>query len=206
MQWYRVYLMDIYHIVRQIIYTCECRYLCSSSGFACEGGDKSVTITRMTRLLTKITLMKIRLTYYFTALRFFWQSPLFNTNTSNDRKRRSPWERWLLMLWLPVGNEVNVFAWHRLFSTTAHLTGTREVLMVRGDKTRRVIPEWLVAWTAPCHYLNQCWHIVNWTLRNKLQWNFNRNSNILIQENAVESVVCQTAAILSRPQWVKLSI
>ena len=27
------------------------------------------------------------------------------------------------------------------------------------------------------HYLNQCWNIVNWTLRNKLQWNNNRNSN-----------------------------
>ena len=26
----------------------------------------------------------------------------------------------------------------------------------------------LVAWTAPSHYLNQCWNIVNWTLRNKL--------------------------------------
>ena len=23
---------------------------------------------------------------------------------------------------------------------------------------------WLVAWTAPSHYLNQCWNIVNWTL------------------------------------------
>ena len=52
-------------------------------------------------------------------------------------------------------------------------------------------------------YLNQCWIIVNWTLRNKLQWNLNRNSNIFIQENAFESVVCETAAILSRPQCVK---
>ena len=25
-------------------------------------------------------------------------------------------------------------------------------------------------WTAPSHYLNQCWNIVNWTLGNKLQW------------------------------------
>ena len=28
------------------------------------------------------------------------------------------------------------------------------------------------------HYLNQCWNIVNWTLRNKLKWDFNWNSNI----------------------------
>ena len=32
--------------------------------------------------------------------------------------------------------------------------------------------EWLVAYSAPSHYLNQCWVIVNWTLRNTLLWNF----------------------------------
>ena len=52
------------------------------------------------------------------------------------------------------------------------------------------------------HYLNQCWNIVHWTLRNKLQWNFNRNSNRFIQENAFESVVCEMRAILSWPQYV----
>ena len=55
---------------------------------------------------------------------------------------------------------------------------------------------------APSPYLNQCWDIVNWTLKNKLHWNFNRNSNIFIQENALENVVCEMAPILSRPQWV----
>ena len=43
--------------------------------------------------------------------------------------------------------------------------------------------------------LNQCWIIVNWTLRNKLQWNFNRNSDIFIQENGFENVVCKMASI-----------
>ena len=52
---------------------------------------------------------------------------------------------------------------------------------------------------------NQCWNIVNWTLRNKLQWNFNRNSIIFIQENALQNVVCEMASILSRPQCVKLA-
>ena len=64
--------------------------------------------------------------------------------------------------------------------------------------------QWLVAWSMPGHYLTQCWNFVNWTLGNKLQWNFNRNSNFFIQENAFESVICEMAAILSRPQWVKL--
>ena len=44
--------------------------------------------------------------------------------------------------------------------------------------------------------------ITNWTLRNKLQWNFNRNSNNFIQENAFEVVVCEMAAILFRPECV----
>ena len=59
------------------------------------------------------------------------------------------------------------------------------------------------ACSAPSHYRNQCWNIVNWTLRNKLQWNFNRNSDIFFQDNSLESVVCEMAAILSRPQCVK---
>ena len=64
--------------------------------------------------------------------------------------------------------------------------------------------EWLVAWPVPSHYLNQCLHIVNWTLGIKLQWNFSRNSNIFIHENAFESIVCEMATILSWPQCVKL--
>ena len=64
--------------------------------------------------------------------------------------------------------------------------------------------QWLVPWPAPSHYLNQCWSIVMWNIGNKLQWNLNKNSNIFIQENAFECVVFEMAAILSRPQCVKL--
>ena len=58
------------------------------------------------------------------------------------------------------------------------------------------------SWSALSHYLNLGWIIVNWTLRNKFQWNFNQNSYIFIQENAFEKVVWKMAAILSRPQCV----
>ena len=53
-----------------------------------------------------------------------------------------------------------------------------------------------------CHYLSQCWDIVDWNPRNKLQWNFNCNSYIFIQENPFENVVCKMASILPRPQWI----
>ena len=58
---------------------------------------------------------------------------------------------------------------------------------------------------SPSHYLNQCWNIVNWTLRNKLQWNINRNSYIFIQENAFKNIIWKKAAILSRPRCVKMA-
>ena len=32
---------------------------------------------------------------------------------------------------------------------------------------------WLVACSAPSHYLTQCWFIVNWTLGNKFWWDLN---------------------------------
>ena len=57
----------------------------------------------------------------------------------------------------------------------------------------------------PSHYLNHCWNIVNSMLRNRLQWNFKRNSYIFIHENAFENGICRTVAILSKHQVVKLS-
>ena len=49
--------------------------------------------------------------------------------------------------------------------------------------------QWLVAYSAPNHDLNQCLVISNWTLRNKFQCNF--DTKLFIQENAFEKVVCQ---------------
>ena len=57
---------------------------------------------------------------------------------------------------------------------------------------------WLVAYSAPSHYLNRCWVIINWTLRNKLPWNFNQNTKRFILVNASEYIVCEITAILSR--------
>ena len=73
---------------------------------------------------------------------------------------------------------------------------------MRQETIQHCFRQWLVAWPAPSHYLNQCWDVVNWTLRNKLQWNFHRNSYLFIQENAFENVVWKMTAIFSRPQCV----
>ena len=62
--------------------------------------------------------------------------------------------------------------------------------------------QWLVACSAPSHYLNKCWIIVNWTLVNIFQWNFNQNTTFFIDKNAFDNVVWKMSAILSRPQCV----
>ena len=54
----------------------------------------------------------------------------------------------------------------------------------------------IIAWSAPSHYLNQWWIIVNWNLWRKLRWNW----YIFIQGNTSENVVLKMSAILSRPQ------
>ena len=55
--------------------------------------------------------------------------------------------------------------------------------------------KWLVAYSATSHYLNQCWVIINWTIGNRLQWNFNQNTRLFIHESAPENIVCKMAAI-----------
>ena len=62
------------------------------------------------------------------------------------------------------------------------------------------LTQWLVACSAPSHYLN----IVNWTLSNKFQWKLNRNLCIFIHEITSENVVWKMAAILSRSRCVKI--
>ena len=59
--------------------------------------------------------------------------------------------------------------------------------------------------SASSNYLNQCWNIYNWTLRNKLQLSFYRNSNICVQENTFENVVCKMLSISFRLQCVNSS-
>ena len=61
--------------------------------------------------------------------------------------------------------------------------------------------QWLVAYSAPSHYLNQCWVIVNLNLRNKLQWNFIQHTKLFIHKKASENIVCEMAAILFRGRW-----
>ena len=41
----------------------------------------------------------------------------------------------------------------------------------------------------------ECWVIANWTLRNKLQWNFNQDTKLFINENAYENIICKMPSL-----------
>ena len=66
------------------------------------------------------------------------------------------------------------------------------------ESVQHCFRKWLVAYSAPSHYLNQCWVIGNWTPRNKLQWIFNQNIKLFRRINGSENIVFEMADILSR--------
>ena len=69
------------------------------------------------------------------------------------------------------------------------------------DSDQHWFRKWPVAYSAPSHYLNQCWVIVKWTPRNKLQCNFDKNKKRFSYKNVYENIVCELAAILFRGRW-----
>ena len=71
-----------------------------------------------------------------------------------------------------------------------------KLIIIGSDNGLSPVRRQAIVWTM------QCWNIVNWKLRDKLQWKSKRNSYISIHENAFQNVVWKMAAILSRPQCV----
>ena len=58
----------------------------------------------------------------------------------------------------------------------------------------------LVPGSAPSHYLNQCWDIVNWTNFSEISIKIH-----IFSFNAFKNIVRKMAAILSQPQYVNFS-
>ena len=58
------------------------------------------------------------------------------------------------------------------------------VAYLRQETNQPWFRQLLLAWPrpAPSHYLNQCWDIVNWTLRDKLRCNFNWNPHFFFKK------------------------
>ena len=62
-----------------------------------------------------------------------------------------------------------------------HLTHWGRVTNTCISKLHHWFRKWLVAWSAPSHYLKQCWDIANSNIKNKLEWNPKQNFYIFIQ-------------------------
>ena len=98
----------------------------------------------------------------------------------------------------PFGKRADMLTWLNHLPLVAHIC-----VYELGQHWFR---SWLVAYSAPSCYLIQWWVFVKWTLRNKFQWNFNQNTNLLVYDVVPENVVCETAAILSRVAWIKKAV
>ena len=75
-----------------------------------------------------------------------------------------------------------------------------------GELGQHWFRQWLVACSAPSHYLNQYWLVVNLTLGNQSQWNSSPNTKLFIYEKAFEHVVCDMEAVLSMGRWVTCAL
>ena len=95
-----------------------------------------------------------------------------------------------------------------MFSLLTHIciTWPQWDNMLRMDDAQ--VPQW--TWSSlvqimvcclpvPSHNLNQWWLIVDWTLKNKLQWDLNQSTTHFIQENELENAICLQNAICVCP-------
>ena len=91
------------------------------------------------------------------------------TTTSNFQTQANPWK---------------IYFWLTHWGQVTHICISKLTIIVSHN-----------GWSpgASSHYINQCWSIINWTFRNKLQRNRNRNSYIFIPENTFKDVICEIA-------------
>ena len=98
---------------------------------------------------------------------------------------------------------------HRMASLGHHeLTHQGRVMHICVSEVSQssLVPIMASILSAPIHYWNQYWVIVNWTAKNKLHRNFNKNTIFVIQKkNAFENVVSRMAAILSQASMCSAS-
>ena len=91
-------------------------------------------------------------------------------------------------MWVNI-YEYPLFQFSSLFRLKTHLPLMPHICV--SESVHHWFRRYLVAGSAPSHYLNQHWVIVNCTLSNKLRLNFNHNTKLFIHKNASENDVCE---------------
>ena len=88
--------------------------------------------------------------------------------------------------------DMKIFIWYSFNSSPPSAAYMRQWI---GSALAQIM---VCRYSAPSHYLNQYWVIVNCTPRNKLHWNFHLNNKNFIHKNASQTIVCEMAAIFSK--------
>ena len=97
------------------------------------------------------------------------------------------------LIWYDTNSEQIFYRLLSSYSKTRpmwHMYASANYAIIGSDNS--LLPGW-----------RQCWNIINRTLRNKFQWNFNQISYIFINEIAFDNVISEMTVILSSPQCVK---
>ena len=72
-----------------------------------------------------------------------------------------------VIIWIFIHTPIPHFGYRWCdFSVSPSYSLTHWGRVIKPD--HHLFRQWLGAWPATSHYLNQCWDFVNWTLRNKL--------------------------------------
>ena len=75
----------------------------------------------------------------------------------------------------PMGTSmIDIVCERKIYTTFIRIPTGHDMSIITADHISKLYIH-KQHWSAPSHYLNQCWDIGYWTLGNNRQWNFNRN-------------------------------
>ena len=158
--------------------------------------EKMIAVTqRMTSwwafsLIKHESLTEFLFEFHSFGSNLLWFSILFGLDNGSEQKRYQVTIQItngpvLLFSWASLGQKQLTASAVTILAGLIHLERMTHISVSKlGHHWFRL---WLVVFSVLNYYLNQCWLIVNWTLRNKLQC-LNQNKVIFIQQNAFQSV------------------
>ena len=149
----------------------------------------------MLSAMSTIALLSISLTHSFLTEEC-WSYDTFKCillHHNVDMQGKFYWN--IKVAWHLTGTMPWLSQWWIWYMTSYGIPGNNDKV---GSDTH-LLRKWHVAWSAPSHYLNQCWHIVNWSFRNILQWIIIEIHTFFVKENIFKNIVGKMVAILSCP-------
>ena len=100
--------------------------------------------------------------------------------------------------------DINMSGWHfvSFFSTVNLRPGVVNINV--SALGRPWFSLWLVACSAPSHYLNQCWFVINLAITYKLEWNLKESTNISFKKMHLKMSSAKCQPFLFWPHCIKV--